>query len=188
MRQFSKWAAPRSPSSTCTRQGAVYRALAIPDPLTGRTAATPQWKTSTGPRPGRFRSRCSPRSPPIRCSHGEGRLLEQLTKHVLESVLDGEVSDHLGDDEHDTSGKNSGNSRKGTRSAVLTDVGPVEVKVPRNTADTFEPQIVRKRQRRLSGVDELAVVVGEGADPQGGLRAPGRGVGRGRVPGSPSPR
>jgi hypothetical protein len=38
---------------------------------------------------------------------------------------------------------------------VLTDVGPVEVKVPRDTAGTFEPQIVRKRQRRLASVDEL---------------------------------
>jgi putative transposase len=40
---------------------------------------------------------------------------------------------------------------------VLTDVGPVEVKVPRDTAGTFEPQIVKKRQRRLTGVDEMVL-------------------------------
>lgn len=40
---------------------------------------------------------------------------------------------------------------------MLTDVGPVEVKVPRNVAGTFEPQIVKKRQRRLTGVDEMVL-------------------------------
>jgi transposase-like protein len=40
---------------------------------------------------------------------------------------------------------------------VLTDIGPVEIEVPRDRAGTFEPQIVRKRQRRLSGVDEMVL-------------------------------
>ena len=80
---------------------------------------------------------------------GEGGLLQQLTKRVLESALDGEITDHVGHDKHDPAGKNSGNSRNGTRAkTVLTDVGPVEVKVPRDVAGTFEPQIVAKRQRR----------------------------------------
>jgi transposase-like protein len=39
----------------------------------------------------------------------------------------------------------------------VTDVGPVEVKVPRDTAGTFEPQIVRKGQRRLTAVDEMVL-------------------------------
>ncbi|MGW0720323.1 IS256 family transposase [Streptomyces sp. NPDC002778] len=89
---------------------------------------------------------------------GEGGLLQQLTKRVLESALEGEITDHVGYDKHDAAGRNSGNSRNGTRSkTVLTDVGPVEVKVPRDTAGTFEPQIVRKRQRRLTGVDEMVL-------------------------------
>ncbi len=89
---------------------------------------------------------------------GEGGLLQQLTKRVLESALEGEVTDHLGYDRHDQVGRNSGNSRNGTRSkTVITDVGPVQVKVPRDTAGTFEPQIVRKRQRRLTGVDEMVL-------------------------------
>ncbi|TLF90831.1 IS256 family transposase, partial [Nocardia cyriacigeorgica] len=89
---------------------------------------------------------------------GEGGLLQQLTKRVLESALEGEVTDHLGYDKYDPAGRSSGNSRNGTRSkTVTTDIGPVEVKVPRDTAGTFEPQIVRKRQRRLSGVDEMVL-------------------------------
>jgi transposase-like protein len=89
---------------------------------------------------------------------GEGGLVQQLTKRVLESALEGEITDRVGYDKHDAAGKNSGNSRNGTRAkAVLTDVGPVEVKVPRDVAGTFEPQIVRKRQRRLTGVDEMVL-------------------------------
>src|SRR4029453_12959829 len=55
-------------------------------------------------------------------------------------------------------GANSGNSRNGARAkTVLTDVGPVEVTVPRDRQGSFEPQIVRKRQRRLSGGGDLVL-------------------------------
>ena len=89
---------------------------------------------------------------------GQGGLLQQLTKRVLESALEGEITDHLGYEKHDAGGRGSGNSRNGSRAkTVLTDVGPVEVKVPRDTSGTFEPQIVKKRQRRLTGVDEMVL-------------------------------
>lgn len=89
---------------------------------------------------------------------GEGGLLQQLTKRVLESALDGEITDHVGYDKHDPAGRGSGNTRNGSRTkTVLTDVGPVEVRVPRDAAGTFEPQIVRKRQRRLTGVDDMVL-------------------------------
>ena len=89
---------------------------------------------------------------------GEGGLLQQLTKIVLESALDGEITDHLGYDKHDPAGANSGNSRNGARGkTVLTDVGPVEVTVPRDRQGSFEPTIVRKRQRRLAGVEDLVL-------------------------------
>ncbi|MFD5430456.1 transposase, partial [Streptomyces sp. NPDC127084] len=92
---------------------------------------------------------------------GEGGLLQLLTKRVLESALEGEIIDHLGYEKHDPAGKNNGNSRNGTRAkTVLTDVGPVEVRVPRDTAGSFEPQLVKKRQRRLTGVDETSHVTG----------------------------
>ncbi|MGP4052179.1 IS256 family transposase [Streptomyces sp. 2A115] len=89
---------------------------------------------------------------------GEGGLLQQLTKRVLESALKGEITDHVGYEKHDPAAKNNGNSRNGTRAkTVLTDVGPVEVRVQRDAAGSFETQIVKKRQRRLTGVDEMVL-------------------------------
>src|SRR4051812_13659920 len=76
---------------------------------------------------------------------GEGGLLQQLTKRLLESALEGEITDHLGYDKHDPAGRGTGNSRNGTRSkTVLTDVGPVELAVPRDRDGSFEPKIVAK--------------------------------------------
>lgn len=55
-------------------------------------------------------------------------------------------------------GRNGGNSRNGTRSkTVLTEIGPVEIEVPRNRDGSFEPQIVRKRQRRPDGIDAIVL-------------------------------
>ncbi len=89
---------------------------------------------------------------------GENGLLGRLTKLVLESALEGELTDHLGYDKHDPAGRGSGNTRNGTRTkTVITDVGPVEIAVPRDRDASFEPKIVRKRQRRLSGVDEMVI-------------------------------
>jgi transposase-like protein len=89
---------------------------------------------------------------------GEGGLLQALTKRLLESALEGEITDHLGYEKHDDAGDGSGDSRNGRRTkTVLTDIGPVEIEVPRDRAGTFEPAIVKKRQRRLSGVDEMVL-------------------------------
>ena len=89
---------------------------------------------------------------------GPDGLLGQLTKNVLETALDAEMAEHLGYEKHDPAGRGSGNSRNGTRAkTVLTEIGPVEIEVPRDTESTFEPQIVRKRQRRLTGVDEIVL-------------------------------
>jgi putative transposase len=89
---------------------------------------------------------------------GDGGLLQQLTKRVIEAALDGEITDHLGYDKHDPAGKDGGNSRNGSRAkTVLTDVGPVEITVPRDRDASFEPQIVRKRQRRLTGVEDMVL-------------------------------
>ena len=89
---------------------------------------------------------------------GPDGLLGQLTKRVLESALDGELTDHLGYDKHHPAGRNGENSRNGTRSKmVLTEVGPVEIEVPRDRDGSFEPRIVAKRQRRLSGVEDMVL-------------------------------
>jgi len=90
---------------------------------------------------------------------GPDGLLKQLTKTVLETALNEEMTEHLGYEKHDPPGAGRGNIRNGTRSkTVLTDAsGHVQVDVPRDRAGTFEPQIVKKRQRRLSGVDEVVL-------------------------------
>lgn len=85
---------------------------------------------------------------------GDGGLLTALTRQVLQSALEAEMSAHLGYDKHDAAGRNHGNSRNGTtRKTVRTDIGDVTVQVPRDRAGTFEPVIVPKHQRRLPGFD-----------------------------------
>jgi putative transposase len=89
---------------------------------------------------------------------GPGGLLTGLTKTVLETALEAELDEHLGYPRHAVEGRNTGNSRNGTRAkTVLTEVGEVELEVPRDRDGSFEPKIVRKRQRRMSGVDELVI-------------------------------
>ncbi|MGX1159835.1 transposase-like protein [Pseudarthrobacter sp. SLBN-100] len=90
---------------------------------------------------------------------GPDGLLKQLTKTVIETALDEEMTEHLGYEKHDTAGKQTANSRNGVRpKTVLTETtGPVEVDVPRDREGTFEPVIVKKRQRRLTGVDEMVL-------------------------------
>jgi putative transposase len=92
---------------------------------------------------------------------GPDGLLKQLTKTVIETALNEEITEHLGYEKHDPAGQGagSGNVRNGTRpKQVLTDsTGQVEIDVPRDRAGTFEPQIVKKRQRRLTGVDEIVL-------------------------------
>ena len=90
---------------------------------------------------------------------GPDGLLKQLTKAVLETALNEEMTEHLGYAKNDPAGAGTGNVRNGARSkTVLTDAtGHVEIQVPRDRAGSFEPQIVKKRQRRLTGVDEIVL-------------------------------
>jgi putative transposase len=89
---------------------------------------------------------------------GPGGLLTGLTKTVLETALEAEMAEHVGYDKHDPAGRNGQNSRNGTRAkTVLTEVGPVEIEVPRDRDGSFDPVIVRKRQRRLDGIDQIVL-------------------------------
>jgi len=87
---------------------------------------------------------------------GPGGLLGGLTKTVLETALEAEITEHLGYEKHAVSA--SENARNGTRSkTVLTEIGPVEIEVPRDRDGSFQPKIVKKRQRRLDGIDEIVL-------------------------------
>ncbi len=90
---------------------------------------------------------------------GPQGLLKALTKTVIETALDEEMAEHVGYDKHAAEGRNRGNSRNGKRTkTVLTDAcGQVDIEVPRDRDGTFEPVIVKKRQRRLSEVDEVVL-------------------------------
>src|ERR1700749_1351248 len=89
---------------------------------------------------------------------GPGGLLGRLTKVVLEGALEGEMDAHLGYEKHDPAGRDGGNSRNGHRAkTVLTEAGPVQVEVPRDRDASFAPKIAAKRQRRLTGVDDLVI-------------------------------
>jgi transposase-like protein len=89
---------------------------------------------------------------------GPGGLLGDLTKRVLEAGLEGEMDGHLGYAKHTVEGRDGGNSRNGTRTKmVITDIGPVDIDVPRDRDGSFDPVIVRKHQRRLGGVDDMVL-------------------------------
>jgi putative transposase len=91
---------------------------------------------------------------------GPDGLLSQVTKAVLQRALAEEMTGHLGYEKHDPARRGSGNSRNGTTGkTVLTDVGAVDLAVPRDRNGTFEPQIVRKGQTRLEGFNDRIIAL-----------------------------
>ncbi len=90
---------------------------------------------------------------------GPEGLLKTITATVLEAALEEEMTEHLGYEKHHAPAGGAVNIRNGTRSkTVLTDAaGEVEIEVPRDRAGTFDPVIVKKRQRRLTDVDAIAI-------------------------------
>lgn len=91
---------------------------------------------------------------------GEEGVLKQLTKRLVERALEGEMTTQLGYERHAPEGKNTGNSRNGkTTKEVKGDFGEVEIQVPRDRNAEFEPQLVKKGQRRLPGFDEKVIAL-----------------------------
>lgn len=91
---------------------------------------------------------------------GPDGLLKLFTKNVLEAALNEEMTEHLGHEKNRAdSGRESTNVRNGTRpKTVLSDAaGEVRIDVPRDRDSSFEPQIVKKRQRRVNDVDEIVL-------------------------------
>jgi putative transposase len=91
---------------------------------------------------------------------GPAGLLKLFTKNVLETALNEEMTEHLGHEKNQAGqDRASTNVRNGSRpKTVLSDaVGEVSIDVPRDREGTFEPKIVRKRQRRLGEVDEMVL-------------------------------
>lgn len=86
---------------------------------------------------------------------GPDGLLKQLTGALVERALGAELTEHLGYEEGDPQGNGSGNSRNGTTpKRLITEQGEIPIEVPRDRAGTFEPQLVKKHQRRFDGFDD----------------------------------
>ena len=89
---------------------------------------------------------------------GDGGLLTGLVRQVLQAGLEVEMEDHLGYAAHDPVGRGSGNSRNGSYpKTVTTEVGQVELAVPRDRAGSFEPVIVPKFTRQLDGLADNVI-------------------------------
>ena len=86
---------------------------------------------------------------------GDQGILQQLTKALVERALEGELTHQLGYDKHSPEGHNSGNSRNGTTpKTVKGKRGEMRINVPRDRNSEFEPQLVKKGQKRFNGFDD----------------------------------
>src|SRR5919197_383620 len=86
---------------------------------------------------------------------GPGGVLAQLTKRLVERAMSAELTEHLGYEPHQEPPGGVGNTRNGaTAKTLATEHGPVEIETPRDRNATFEPQLVRKGQRRFEGFDD----------------------------------
>jgi putative transposase len=91
---------------------------------------------------------------------GEHGLLRQLTKRVVERALEAELTAHLGYAPHARNGNESENCRNGKgKKTVRTETGQFALEVPRDRDGSFEPQLVKKRQRRLDGFDDKVLAL-----------------------------
>ncbi len=89
---------------------------------------------------------------------GAGGFVPELIKAALERGLQAELSDHLGYDKGDPDARFFPNSRNGTTpKTVLSEVGDLDLAIPRDRAGTFTPQLVPKGSRRLGGLDDMIV-------------------------------
>jgi putative transposase len=89
---------------------------------------------------------------------GDKGLLQQLTKALIEKALGAELTDHLGYEKYDAKGRNSANSRNGSkRKTVIGKQGKIEIEVPQDRNAEFEPQIIKKNQKRFDGFDDKVI-------------------------------
>ena len=91
---------------------------------------------------------------------GKNGLLKQLTKRLVERTLEAELTDHLGYEPHEPKGHGTGNNRNGKGDkTVQSETGALDIKVPRDRNGTFEPKLIKKRQRRLEGFDDKVLAL-----------------------------
>ena len=86
---------------------------------------------------------------------GPGGLLAELTKRLVERAMEVELTDHVGYEPHQEPPGGAGNTRNGTTpKTLITEHGKVQIDAARDRDGSFQPQIVKKRQRRFEGFDD----------------------------------
>jgi putative transposase len=91
---------------------------------------------------------------------GPGGLLQRLTKRLVERAMAAELTEHLGHEHGEAPPGGVGNARNGaTAKTIHTGHGSVRIEQPRDRKGSFEPQIVRKHQRRFDGFDDKIVAL-----------------------------
>ena len=91
---------------------------------------------------------------------GKNGLLKQLTKRLVERTLEAELANHLGYEPHEQKGHGTGNNRNGKgNKTIQSESGAIDIDVPRDRNATFEPQLIKKRQRRLEGFDDKVLAL-----------------------------
>ena len=89
---------------------------------------------------------------------GQNGIFGQLQKALMERILEDEMAFHLGYQKHDVEGHHSGNSRNGkTKKTILSENETLELEIPRDRNGDFEPQLVKKHQRRVNKFNELVI-------------------------------
>ncbi|MFX0133228.1 MAG: IS256 family transposase [Candidatus Hodarchaeota archaeon] len=84
--------------------------------------------------------------------------MRDVSKDVIETLLDEELTDHLGFEKYNQKAKTVDNSRNGyTPKSVKSKFGEIDLNVPRDRKSEFEPQIVKKRKRDISGLEEKII-------------------------------
>ena len=89
---------------------------------------------------------------------GLQEVLRDLTKEVIEALYDGELTDHLGYPKHEQNGNQNGNTRNGkSKKSVRSSFGEIELSPPRDRIGTFDPQVVKKRQNDITGIEPKVI-------------------------------
>ncbi len=89
---------------------------------------------------------------------GKNGLVKKLIKNVLETMLEGELTETLGYKKHSLKGNNSGNSRNGyTGKTLKSDYGEIGLSIPRDRNGEFEPIVVEKHQNKLGYLEDKII-------------------------------
>src|SRR5579885_640090 len=87
-------------------------------------------------------------------------MIRDLFKETLQQIFEAEIEDHLGYSKHDPRGNNSGNSRNGySKKTIKYKFGETEINIPRDRKGEFEPQIIKKHETSINGLEDQIIAL-----------------------------